>query len=320
LQNLLRICDLHVYFYTYEGTVKALDGVTFTMNKGDALGIVGESGCGKSTTALSILRLIPPPGKIIKGEIIFNGENLLKTNEDEMRHIRGRDITMIFQEPTTSLNPVFKIGKQLMDVIMFHLKVDKHKAYRSASEILEAVRMPDVKEVMEQYPHELSGGMRQRVMIAMALACKPTLIIADEPTSSLDVTIQAQVLNIMLNLLEKFNVSLLLITHDLGIVAETCDKVIIMYAGVVVEQGNVKRIFKDPKHPYTQGLINAIPKLIEKKDKFITIQGTIPNLINPPLGCKFHPRCPYKMEICDKQRPDPVEIEPEHWIFCFLYN
>jgi len=317
-ERLLTISNLRTYFYTYEGVVKALDGVDLDMDTGDSLGLVGETGCGKSTVALSLMRLIRwPPGKIVDGSIVFKGQNLLDKTEDEMRAIRGRDVAMIFQEPMTSLNPVYRIEKQILDIIRLHQELDKSQAESRAIEALKVVGLPDPEQVLKRYPHELSGGMRQKVMIAMALSCRPDLLIADEPTSALDVTIQAQILALIKDLLKNFKLSMLMITHDLGVVAETCNKVAVMYAGHVVEYGKVNSIFEHPRHRYTQGLMDAIPKPTESRDRLEIIQGSVPNLIFPPEGCRFHPRCEYATESCKNKRPDAIEIEKDHYVFCF---
>jgi len=318
---LLTIRGLKTHFYTYEGVVKALDGIDLEIRKGETLGLVGETGCGKSVTALSILRLIPqPPGKIVGGEIWYNGVNLIEASGEKMREVRGNMISMIFQEPMTSLNPVFTIGYQIAEVVALHQGLDKKESLKKTVEALKAVAMPDPDKVVEQYPHELSGGMRQRAMIAMALSCNPDLLIADEPTTALDVTIQAQVLDLMRQLKEEFGSSILFITHDLGVIAEMCDRVAIMYAGNIVEYGDVITIFKNSKHPYTKGLVRSIPRLDERRRRFDTIRGSVPNLIFPPSGCRFHPRCAFKKESCDKQKPLPYEVEPGHYVSCFLYS
>lgn len=317
---LLTINGLRTYFYTYKGTVKALEGVNLRIGGEEILGLVGETGCGKTVTGLSILRLIDPPGAIIGGEIIFKGEDLLKLSENEMsERIRGDKISMIFQEPRSSLNPTYTVGSQISEAIRLHQKVDKQEAMKRAIEILRQTGMPDPERIATEYPHELSGGMAQRAMIAMALSCDPELLIADEPTSSLDVTIEAQILELIKDLTSKFRASVLLITHDLGIVAETCDKVSVMYAGNIIEYGDVRAIFKRYKHPYTEGLLNAVPKL-RMSGELYTITGTVPNLINPPTGCRFHPRCPEARKICSERQPSEIEVEPGHWVSCFLYE
>ncbi|MFQ6087331.1 MAG: ABC transporter ATP-binding protein [Candidatus Methanofastidiosia archaeon] len=318
---ILEIRNLRTYFYTYEGVVRALDGINLDIKKGEAVGLVGETGCGKSVTALSIMRLIQsPPGKIVGGEILFEGKNLLELTEDEMRDIRGNEIAMIFQEPMTSLNPVFTIESQMREIIMLHQKVGKDEAKKRALEMLKLVGMPDPEKVLKQYPHELSGGMRQRAMIAMEISCSPDLLIADEPTTALDVTIQAQILKLIKGIMGEIDASLLLITHDLGVIAKICDRVAVMYAGVIVEFADVRSIFKDPMHPYTKGLINAIPKLSEKRERLEIIRGRVPNLIHPPSGCRFHPRCDFRMDICDKEKPPAFNVKSEHSVACYLYK
>jgi len=314
---LLKIRDLRTYFYTYKGVVKALEGVNLRIGTNELLGLVGETGCGKTVTGLSILRLIDPPGKIIGGEIVFGGEDLLKLRENEMsERIRGKKISMVFQEPRSSLNPTYTVGSQISEAIRLH---HKREATRRAVSILRQTGMPDPERIAREYPHELSGGMAQRAMIAMALSCDPELLIADEPTSSLDVTIEAQILELIKELISKFRASVLLITHDLGIVAETCDKVAVMYAGNVIEYGDVRDIFKRHKHPYTEGLLNSVPKM-KMDGELYTIEGTVPNLINPPTGCRFHPRCPEAMKKCSEFKPSDVEVEPGHLVSCFLYG
>ncbi len=318
--SLLDIRNLKTYFYTYKGVVKALEGVNLRIGANEILGLVGETGCGKTVTGLSILRLIDSPGKIIGGEIVFGGEDLLKLSENEMsERIRGKKISMIFQEPRSSLNPTYTVGSQISEAIRLHQRVDKREAMRRAVSILRQTGMPDPERIAGEHPHELSGGMAQRAMIAMALSCDPELLIADEPTSSLDVTIEAQILELIKDLISKLRTSVLLITHDLGIVAETCDKVAVMYAGNVVEYGDVRDIFKRHKHPYTEGLLNSVPKL-KISGELYTIEGTVPNLITPPTGCRFHPRCPEARKKCSELKPSDVEIEPGHFVSCFLYG
>jgi len=323
---LLKVEDLHTYFYTYEGVVKAVDGVSFEIKKGEIFGLVGETGCGKSVTALSIIGLIDEPGRIESGKIIFNGKNLLELSEEERRKIRGKGITMIFQEPMTALNPVYTIGDQILEILLLHKygienikkapKELKEKERKNVVEMLKLVRMPDPERTIDSYPHELSGGMRQRAMIAMMLATQPALLIADEPTTALDVTVQAQILNILMDMKDKLGISILLITHDLGVVAEICDRVAVMYAGNIVEIGDVYSIFKKPLHPYTRGLMAAIPSMAEKKEELKYIKGSVPNLIYPPPGCRFHPRCEYAKDICKKEKPKLIEVEPDHWVAC----
>ncbi len=375
---LLEVKDLKTQFFTEEGVVKAVDGISFKIFKDEVLGLVGETGCGKSVTALSILRLVREPGKIINGEIIFNGLDLLNLSEKEMRDYRGNEITMIFQDPLNSLNPVFSVGKQISEVFLLHQEellkgiLDKRRLERKNKtieykqlksklknererlteeeiiedeekikrikkeiahypnmddvlvdkgvEILKEVGIADERGILKRYPHELSGGMRQRVMIAMALSCNPKLLIADEPTTALDVTIQAQILELMQDLKKRFKTSILLITHDLGVIAEICDRVTVMYSGSIVEYAPSKDLFKKPRHPYTQGLINAIPTVEKRDTKLKTIRGMVPNLIYPPSGCRFHPRCSERLQICDKVKPRWIEIEPLYFLSCHLFD
>ncbi|MGY5857942.1 MAG: ABC transporter ATP-binding protein [Candidatus Thorarchaeota archaeon] len=370
----LDVKGLKTNFYTYEGVVKALDGVTFTLKRGDTLALVGETGCGKSVTAKSIMRLVDSPGKIEEGEVLFLDEkdggtiiakDILKISEDEMRGIRGNKIAIVFQDPATYPNPVFRVGDQIAEVINLHqdLSLDivedkiaqleealKHAdgetlddiqirleelnrqlenppkptdsearkaAKRKAIEMLNLVRMPSAAEIANQYPHELSGGMRQRALIAMSLSCNPRILIADEATTALDVTVQAQVLGLLNDLKSELDASIIIITHDLGVVAETCTQVAVMYAGVVVEYTNTDELFSDPIHPYTTGLLESIPKLTEKVDRLTQIMGTVPNLINPPTGCRFHPRCEFATEQCKTERPPREEMKPGHWVECW---
>jgi peptide/nickel transport system ATP-binding protein/oligopeptide transport system ATP-binding protein len=321
MSTLLAVKNLKTHFYSAGKTVRALDGVSFDIEEGGAFGLVGETGCGKSVTALSILRLIPsPPGKIVGGEIHFKGSNLLNLSEDEIRSIRGKEISMIFQEPMTSLNPVFRIGDQIAEVIMLHQKVNRSKAVETAAEMLERVRIPDAERVVKQFPHQLSGGMRQRVMIAMELSCHPSLLIADEPTTALDVTIQAQILRLIKEMKKELHTSILLITHDLGIVAEMCDRVAVMYAGSIVEEASVEEIFEHPQHPYSQGLWGAIPHVDEEKKTLAVIPGMVPDLSTPPAGCKFHPRCRFRFDPCDKLLPPFFQVSPDHFVSCYLYG
>lgn len=310
---------MHTYFYTYEGVVRAIEGINLNIKRKEKLALVGETGCGKSVTALSIMRLVQwPPGRIVSGEIIFDGAELLKKSEKEMRSIRGSKISMIFQEPMTSLNPVLTIEDQICDVLMAHQGIRREEKAKKAVEALKLVRMPDPEAVAKRYPHELSGGMRQRALIAMEVSCLPTLFIADEPTSFLDVTVQVQILDLLNSLLRQLDASLLLITHDLGIVAQTCDRVAIMYAGNIVESGDVRAVFRNPRHPYTKGLFGAIPKLTGKRERLRPIPGTVPNLINPPSGCRFNPRCEHAQQICERMTPIPLEVERGHLVSCFL--
>lgn len=322
MDKLLEIKNLRTYFYTEDGVVPAVDDVSFYVKPGETLGIVGESGCGKSVTSVSILRLIPsPPGRIMEGsEILFDGKNLLSLTEKEMRKIRGNDISMIFQEPMTSLNPVFKIGDQISETLMLHQHMKKEEARKKSIEMLASVGIPRPEKVVDDYPHSLSGGMRQRAMIAMALACNPKLLIADEPTTALDVTIQAQILDLMNKLKSEINASVMLITHNLGVVAETCQRIIVMYAGKVVEEGDVYSIFEDPKHPYTQGLLRSVPSIEAKRDKLESIPGIVPNPLNMPKGCRFAPRCSKAMEICKEKQPELTVLGEERTVRCFLYE
>lgn len=371
---LLRVSGLRTNFYTYEGVVKALDNVEFDLKRGDTLALVGETGCGKSVTSKSILRLVDSPGRIEAGQVIFQDTNeegemvavdLLQVSEDEMRKIRGNKIAIVFQDPATYPNPVFRIGDQIAEVIALHqdlsrevleMKIERLESalklnpeaenqaeiearieeYRSqldapppptekekkevakqkTIEMLKLVRMPSAEQIVNQYPHELSGGMRQRALIAMALSCNPRILIADEATTALDVTVQAQVLKLLNELKSELDASIIIITHDLGVVAETCTMVAVMYAGVVVEYTNTEELFSDPIHPYTGGLLRAIPTITQKTDRLLQISGTVPNLIHPPSGCRFHPRCEFATSICSEQRPPREEIKPGHWIEC----
>ncbi|NLY29012.1 MAG: ABC transporter ATP-binding protein [Firmicutes bacterium] len=320
-EKLLEVRGLKTYFYTEDGVVPAVDGVDFVLNKGETLGIVGESGCGKSVTSLSIMRLIPdPPGKIVEGEILFEGSNLLEKTEAEMRNIRGNDISMIFQEPMTSLNPVFTIGDQIMEAIILHQRLNKAEARERAIEMLRLVGIPSPERRVDEYPHQLSGGMRQRVMIAMALSCNPKLLIADEPTTALDVTIQAQILDLMRKLRDEFGTAIMLITHDLGVVAELAERVVVMYAGKIVEKADVKLLFGNPLHPYTVGLLGSIPKLTEQQDRLQVIEGVVPHPAFMPKGCRFHPRCKEARDICKVEEPELMEHAPGHLVACWKYT
>jgi len=320
---ILEIKNLKTYFYTYGGVAKAVDGVSYNLAKGEALGVVGESACGKSVMALSILRLIPvPPGKILGGEILFKGKNLLEITEDEMRKVRGNRISMIFQEPMTSLNPVFTVGDQIQETLRLHQGLSKKEALEKSIEMLRRVDISSPEKAVERYPHELSGGMRQRVMIAMALACNPEILIADEPTTALDVTIQAQILDLMIKLKEKLGMAIILITHNLGVVAETTKRVLVMYAGKIVEEAETKSLFENPKHPYTRGLLKSIPILGDKirggKVRLREIPGVVPSLHELPSGCKFSTRCPSMMDICREKEPELKETEKGHFSSCWL--
>ncbi|MNW43704.1 Oligopeptide transport ATP-binding protein OppD [compost metagenome] len=319
MAQLLEVTNLRTEFKTAAGTIRAVDGVDLSVGKGETLGIVGESGCGKSITSLSIMQLLPKGlGKVAAGEVRFNGENMLDFSERKMRSIRGNEMAMIFQEPMTSLNPVFKIGKQIAESARYHHGVSKHKAKDMAVEMLTKVGIPRPEKVAASYPHELSGGMRQRVMIAMAMVCNPKLLIADEPTTALDVTIQAQILDLMRELQKSEGTSILMITHDLGVVAEMCDRVVIMYAGQVVEETDVKTLFKDPKHPYTQSLLASLPQLNSDQERLASIPGQVPNPLDMPKGCRFAPRCQFAKEICRAEAPELTEVEPGHKSRCLL--
>lgn len=317
-EPLLEVRDLKTYFYTKGGVVPAVDGLSFSIGKGETLGIVGESGCGKSVTCLSIMRLIQsPPGRFVGGEIIFEGRDLLKITNAEMRAIRGKSISMIFQDPMTSLNPVFTIGNQIMEAIMLHQDVNRAEARTKTVDVLRMVGIPSPEKRVAECPHQLSGGMRQRVMIAMALSCNPKLLIADEPTTALDVTIQAQILHLMKRLQEQSGAAIILITHDFGVVAEAVNKVVVMYGGKIVERADTLTIFKNPQHPYTSGLIESIPNLSEDRERLQAIKGNVPNLLDISRGCRFHPRCPYAKEICAAEEPKLVEVEPGHQVSCW---
>jgi len=330
---LLEIKNLKTYFYTEDGVVKAVDGVDLAVYPGEVLGLVGESGCGKSVSLLSVMRLISQPGKITAGEIIFDGQDLLKLTETEMTHVRGNRISMIFQQPQTALNPVFKVGDQIAEVLAIHQDLGKEDGLQRSVELLKMVGIPEPEKRAQAFPHELSGGMAQRVMIAMALACVPELLIADEPTTALDVTIQAQILDLMRGLRTKVGASVILITHDLGVIAEMAERVAVMYAGRIVEQAEVKTLFANPRHPYTQGLMGSIPILGRIKERLEVIPGTVPNLVNLPPGCRFAPRCKARIEhqiqICTEIEPDLLPVSgvvpvpargSDHHVRCWLYQ
>lgn len=323
-QLLLDVSDLKTYFFTEDGVVKAVDGVDFDIKRGEILGLVGESGCGKSVTVLSIMRLVGIPGRIVSGEVIFENQDLLKSSEREIQDIRGNQISMIFQQPQSSLNPVFTIGEQLTEVFQIHTDMSKDKARDRAVELLHVVGIPDADKKASAYPHEMSGGQAQRVMIAMALALRPSLLIADEPTTALDVTIQAQILDLMRDLRDQMGTAIILITHDLGVVAEIADRVAVMYAGQIVEGATVTNLFDSPLHPYTQGLINSIPILGEEKHRLDVIKGTVPDLIDLPPGCRFAPRCQaredHELSICLKEIPDHKHVQLNHSVRCWLYH
>ena len=317
---ILSVEKLTVDFYTYEGVLHVLDDVNFQIKRGEIFGVVGESGCGKSVTSRLIMGLVASNAHIKSGRIIFNGKNILKMSEEELNKIRGKEISMIFQNPIGSLNPVFKVKDQMINVIMNNQRVDKETALDKAFKLLKIVNMPDPERVLESYPFELSGGMAQRVMIAMAISSKPKLLIADEPTTALDVTIQAQILKLIKELQEKLGMSVLFITHDLGVVAQLCDRIGVMYAGSVVAYGSTYNILKDPKHPYTLGLMGAIPRHEYKGKPLPSIEGSVPNYLDPPTGCRFHPRCKYAMDICKKEKPRMVKVGENHHVACWLYG
>ncbi len=322
-KKILEVSDLHISFDTYIGEVQAVRGVSFFLKKAETVGIVGESGCGKTVTVQSIMKLIPtPPGRIKSGKIIFKENDITNYSDAKMQLIRGSDISMIFQDPMTSLNPTMKIGHQITDALIRHEKMDSRSAYKKAIEMLELVGLPNPERRFNQYPHEFSGGMRQRVIIAIALICKPDLIIADEPTTALDVTIQAQILDLMRSLKNKMKTSIILITHDLGVIAGMADRVLVMYAGKIVESGTVDEIFLKPKHPYTWGLISSVPRLdtVNKEKRLPAIPGYPPDLYSPPVGCPFASRCQYSMEICYEQYPRTYVIEDNHYVSCWLMH
>jgi oligopeptide transport system ATP-binding protein len=321
--NILAVKHLSTHFFTRAGTIKAADDVSFDIEPGSTLALVGESGSGKSVTSLSIMRLVPPPGEITAGEIIFNGRDLLSLSEEEMRRLRGREIAMIFQDPMTSLNPVYTVGDQIAESIELHEHVSRKQAWASAVEMMTRVKIPDAERRARDYPHQLSGGMRQRVMIAMALSCNPKLLIADEPTTALDVTIQAEILELLRSLRNDFELSMLLITHDLGVVAETADRVAVMYAGRIVEGAPVREIFRNPSHPYTEGLLRSVPSLTAqgiKRRRLETIEGTVPNLLHLPVGCKFAPRCAYVIDECLAADVPLLRVDDERRARCIRHD
>jgi len=324
MNKILEVINLKTFFETRNGTVKAVDGVDVSVYQGDTLGIVGESGCGKTVLSLSIMRLIPtPPGRIVAGEIVFNGTDLLSLDDDEMRNLRGKEISMIFQEPMNSLNPVLKVGDQLSEVARLHLGLSRHNAMGHSLEMLRLVGMPSPEERLKDYPHQMSGGMRQRVMIAMALACKPKLMLADEPTTALDVTIQSQILDLMNNLKSEVGTSVILITHDLGVIREAAQRTAVMYAGKVMEYCGVSDLFSKPLHPYTEGLMESTPefgRIPEKDERLRVIPGSVPNLYELPAGCSFQERCPYVMDICREQEPEIREQSSGHQVRCWKYS
>lgn len=321
MEKVLEVKDLHVSFKTFGGEVKAVRGVTFDLYKGETLAIVGESGCGKSVTSQSIMRLIPnPPGKIINGSIHFKGNDLTKLKEQQMRNIRGADISMIFQDPMTALNPTIKIGEQIIEGILQHESISRQEAKKLALEMLELVGIPEPLERLNHYPHQFSGGMRQRIVIAMALVCQPEILIADEPTTALDVTIQAQILDLFRDIQKRTGVSIILITHDLGVVAQVADRIAVMYAGKIVEAGSRREIFYNPQHPYTKGLLNSVPRLDLEGADLVPIGGTPPDLFSPPSGCPFTARCSHAMEVCDRAYPFKTHLSNEHHVDCWLQD
>lgn len=319
---ILQVKDLQTTFFTDSGEIPAVDHISFQLKEGEVLGIVGESGCGKSVTSLSIMGLVPdPPGKIVGGEILFEGQDLLKMSEKQMRRVRGNEIAMIFQEPMTSLNPLFTIGNQMIEAILIHeKKCSKKKAIERAIEMLELVGLPRARDLVRDYPHQLSGGMRQRVMIAMALVCDPKVLIADEPTTALDVTIQAQILKLMRDLNSRLKTAVLLITHDLGVVAETCERVIVMYSGQIIEEASAKTIFENPQHPYTKGLLQSVPDMRYKKERLYSISGNVPRPGTIKKGCRFAARCEFAFERCLQENPELYETSSTHTARCFLYD
>ena len=317
VENLLEIRDLNTSFFTSDGEVKAVDGVSFNIQAGKVMGLVGESGCGKSVTALSVMQLLSKGiGRIIGGEIVYRGENIVAFSEKRMRKIRGNEISMIFQEPMTSLNPVFSIGEQIMESVRLHQKVNKKEARDRAIEMLRLVKIAEPEKLVKEYPHQLSGGMRQRVMIAIALSCNPSLLVADEPTTALDVTIQAQILELIGELQDRLGMAMLLITHDLGVVAEQADEVAVMYAGKIIERAKPEIIFSRPLHPYTVGLINSMPGTVGKKTRLEAIPGIVPSPLDWPSGCRFRTRCNRADDACAADQPALIEAEPDHWVAC----
>ena len=321
MAKILEIKNLATHFFTQDGVVKAVDGINYDVEEGETLGIVGESGCGKSVSALSVMRLVAsPPGRIVNGEVLFEGENLLEMDDTEMRHIRGNRIAMVFQEPMTSLNPVLTIGRQLTETLELHQGMSKAEATQRAAELLSTVGIPDAERRLKDYPHQFSGGMRQRVMIAMALSCNPKLIIADEPTTALDVTIQAQILELMQDLSREFGTAMIIITHNLGVVARYAQRVVVMYAGKIIETGSAREIYHNPKHPYTIGLLKSVPRLDEtQRAKLDAIEGLPPDLIDLPVGCSFAPRCAFANERCTRETPTLMEVEDveAHYSACW---
>jgi oligopeptide/dipeptide ABC transporter ATP-binding protein len=323
MDYILEIKNLGTHFFTRAGVVKAVNDVSFAIERGSTVALVGESGSGKSVTSLSVMRLVQPPGKIVAGQILFNGKDLVKAGNEEMRRLRGSEIAMIFQDPMTSLNPVYTVGEQIAEAIKLHQRLGKREAWAKAVEMMQRVKIPDAERRAGDYPHQLSGGMRQRVMIAMALSCNPELLIADEPTTALDVTIQAEILDLLRGLKDDFDLSMLLITHDLGVVAETADRVAVMYAGQIVEEATVRDIFHHPKHPYTEGLLRSVPRLSEeglRRKRLDTIEGTVPNLLALPQGCSFAPRCAYQISDCTKAEIPLLEVNELRKSRCIRYE
>lgn len=322
-KKVIEVKDLHVHFYTYAGVVKAISGVSFEIYEGETFCLVGETGCGKSVTSKALTRLIESPGKIVKGRIILYRDSgpvdIMTLSEEELREIRGREIAYIFQDPTAALDPLYTVGYQIAETMVAHGTADWKEAFRKVINILKSVIMPDPERRVKNYPHELSGGMRQRVVIGVSLSNRPKLLIADEPTTNLDVTIQAQILDLLRKLKKNEQMTLLLITHNMGVVAEMCTRVAVMYAGKIVEIGPVMDVFKDPKHPYTKGLLKAVPNPLGRIERLESIPGTVPNLIYPPPGCRFHPRCPYMMEVCKNKEPPMVELGEGRKVACWLY-
>ena len=318
--TLLQVQGLKTRFYTQDGVVNAVNGISYDLNEGETLGIVGESGCGKSVSVLSVMRLIPtPPGRIVAGEVIFDGRDLMQVDEEEIRQVRGNKISMVFQDPMTSLNPVLTINQQVSEALELHMGMDKAQARRRSVELLEMVNIPEAAERIDDYPHQFSGGMRQRVMIAMALSCNPRLLIADEPTTALDVTIQAQIVDIVKRLKEELGMAIIWITHDLGIIAGLAERVIVMYAGYVIEEAGVKALYGDPRHPYTMGLLRSVPRLDEAvKEQLVPIEGLPPDLIDMSAGCPFAPRCAYAQDVCLQETPKLETVAPRHKVACWV--
>jgi len=320
LSDLLQVKNLNTSFHTEDGVVRAVNGVSFTLKHGEALGIVGESGCGKSVACLSIMRLINHPGKIEADRILLEGNDLLQFRENKMRSVRGNEMAFIFQEPMTSLNPVYTIGFQLQEAIRLHQGLNKRKSWQKSVDMLKMVGIPRPEDIADEYPHCLSGGMKQRAMIAMALSCEPKVLFADEPTTALDVTIQAQILQLMRDLKERINTAIIFISHDLGVISEMVDRVIVMYCGRIIEESDTRNIIKEAKHPYTIGLINSKPQINEDIEKLVPISGSVPNPLQMPSGCPYHPRCEHAMEICAEEMPEKMEVSSGHHVNCWLYS